>query len=201
MTQLEANFSSLDWIKEGTYLREYLEVQETHFTKAAGAGGKVYIGGDGLDFSANMGHVKTLIQVSKYSFVKDTKELTGTTIQSLKEETKPDGSLLDDGKLDSLFAVMFENWVVSTHQIALQPSERYPQKALGRVNLPLIVCIKCISIVIFHKEKLLTQIVRFIHQDSATFDSYLYNFTFYGNGMAYASDVVFEDANPPQVIP
>ena len=64
MTQLETEASTKDWIKEGTYLREYLEVQETHFTKAAGASGKVYIGGDGLDFSANMGHVKTLIEVS-----------------------------------------------------------------------------------------------------------------------------------------
>ena len=57
--------------------------------------------------------------------------INGITIQSLKDETKPGGSLLDDGKLDTLFAVMFENWVKSTHQAALQPSDQYPQKALG----------------------------------------------------------------------
>ena len=68
MTQLDTEASTTDWIKEGTYLREYLEVQETHFTQAAGASGKIYIGGDGLDFSANMGHVKTLIEVSKYKY-------------------------------------------------------------------------------------------------------------------------------------
>ena len=63
VTQLEANFSSDDWIKEGTYLRDYVGVLKTHFTSASGASGKVYIGGNNLDFSANMGHVKTLIQV------------------------------------------------------------------------------------------------------------------------------------------
>ena len=64
MTQLEANFSSDDWIKEGTYLREYVEVSKTHFTSASGASGKIYIGGNSLNFSAYMGNVKTLIQVS-----------------------------------------------------------------------------------------------------------------------------------------
>lgn len=134
VTQLEANFSSDDWIKEGTYLREYVEVLKTHFTSASGASGKVYIGGNGLDFSDNMGNIKTLIQVShceKFHAARKLQKLTCTTLKSLKNETKPEGSILDDGKLDTCFPVMFENWVTSTYQSGNPPSDQYPQKALG----------------------------------------------------------------------
>ena len=85
MTQLEANFSSDDWIKEGTYLREYVEVLKTHFTSASGASGKIYIGGSGLDFSANMGNVKTLIEVSYSVKFQGRLKSFRTNLHNLKE--------------------------------------------------------------------------------------------------------------------
>ena len=51
--------------------------------------------------------------------------------QTLKDETGSDGTLMDDGKLDTSFPLMFEKWVNTVKQQDLQPSEQYPQKALG----------------------------------------------------------------------
>ena len=51
--------------------------------------------------------------------------------QTLKDETSSDGTLMDDGKLDTSFPLMFEKWVNTVKQQDLQPSEQYPQKALG----------------------------------------------------------------------
>ena len=45
-------------------MREYLEVVQSHYSRASGDSGTVYIGGEGLDFSANMDKVKNVIQVS-----------------------------------------------------------------------------------------------------------------------------------------
>ena len=51
--------------------------------------------------------------------------------QALKAETRADGTLMDDGKLDTSFPMMFEMWVNSVKQQDLPKSEQYPQKALG----------------------------------------------------------------------
>ena len=53
------------------------------------------------------------------------------SFQTLKDETSSDGTLMDDGKLDTSFPLMFEKWVNTVKQQDLQPSEQYPQKALG----------------------------------------------------------------------
>ena len=63
-TQLETDFNYIDYVNEGTYVRDYLEVMQSHYSSASGASGTVYIGGEGLDFSANMAKVKSIIQVS-----------------------------------------------------------------------------------------------------------------------------------------
>ena len=68
-TQIEANFAVNDYIKEGTYVREWIDLQTTHFSSAKGDSGTIYIGGGGLDFSANMDKVKELILVSCVIFV------------------------------------------------------------------------------------------------------------------------------------
>ena len=62
-TQLETDFDFVKWVNEGSYVREYLEVQQSHFSSASGAGGSVYLGGEGLEFSSNMDNVKSVIQV------------------------------------------------------------------------------------------------------------------------------------------
>ena len=53
------------------------------------------------------------------------------SFQTLKDETSSDGTLMDDGKLDTSFPLMFEKWVNSVKQQDLLPSEQYPQTALG----------------------------------------------------------------------
>ena len=63
-TQLETDFNYIDYVNEGTYVRDYLEVLQSHYSSASGASGTVYLGGEGLDFSANMGKIKSVIQVS-----------------------------------------------------------------------------------------------------------------------------------------
>ena len=65
-TQLETDFNFVNWVNEGSYVREYLEVQQSHFSSASGVGGSVYIGGEGLEFSANMDNVKSVIQVNSH---------------------------------------------------------------------------------------------------------------------------------------
>ena len=65
--------------------------------------------------------------------------------QTLKDETSSDGTLMDDGKLDTSFPLMFEKWVNTVKQQDLQPSEQYPQKALGYFfkSSMLIFCFNC----------------------------------------------------------
>ena len=63
-TQLETDFNFVNWVNEGSYVREYLEVQQSHFSSASGVGGSVYIGGEGLEFSSNMDNVMSVIQVN-----------------------------------------------------------------------------------------------------------------------------------------
>ena len=65
-TQLETDFDFVKWVNEGSYVREYLEVQQSHFSSASGAGGSVYLGGEGLEFSSNMDKVKSVIQVNSH---------------------------------------------------------------------------------------------------------------------------------------
>ena len=65
-TQLETDFNFVNWVNEGSYVREYLEVQQSHFSSASGVGGSVYIGGEGLEFSSNMDKVMSVIQVNSH---------------------------------------------------------------------------------------------------------------------------------------
>ena len=65
-TQLETDFNFVNWVNEGSYVREYLEVQQSHFSSASGVGGSVYIGGEGLEFSSNMDNVMSVIQVNSH---------------------------------------------------------------------------------------------------------------------------------------
>jgi hypothetical protein len=61
--QLETDFKYIWYVKEGTYVREFLELRESHFPKASSTSGNVYIGSS--DFAANMGNVKDIIEVTE----------------------------------------------------------------------------------------------------------------------------------------
>ena len=81
-TQLETDFNFVNWVNEGSYVREYLEVQQSHFSSASGVGGSVYIGGEGLEFSSNMDNVMSVIQVNSHfmpiQFTLNQRTLSGT---------------------------------------------------------------------------------------------------------------------------
>ena len=64
--QLETDFNFVNWVSEGSYVREFLEVQQSHFSSASGASGSVYLGGEGLEFSSNMDNVKSVIKVNSH---------------------------------------------------------------------------------------------------------------------------------------
>ncbi len=59
--QLEPEFKYIWYVREGTYVREFMEARETHFPSASGTVGEVYIGN--VDYPANMAAIKDLIQV------------------------------------------------------------------------------------------------------------------------------------------
>jgi hypothetical protein len=60
--QLETYVQYIWFFKKGTYVREFLELRESHFSKASGTSGNVYI--KSTDFAANMGNVKDIIEVN-----------------------------------------------------------------------------------------------------------------------------------------